>query len=30
MFSAICTQESGLFEGDDTSQIQLEGYKCIP
>ncbi len=30
MFSAICIQESCLFEGADTSLIQLEGYKCIP
>ncbi len=30
MFSAICIQESWLSEGVDTSQIQLEGYKCIP
>ncbi len=29
-FSAICIQESWLSVGDDTSQIQLEGYKCIP
>ncbi len=29
MFSAIYIQESWLSEGDDTSQIQLEGYKCI-
>ncbi len=29
-FSAICIQESWLSEGDDTSQIQLDGYKCIP
>jgi hypothetical protein len=28
-FSAICIQESWLSEGDDTSQIQLDGYKCI-
>ncbi len=28
-FSAICIQESWLSEGDDTSQIQLEGYKWI-
>ncbi len=26
-FSAICIQESWLTEGDDTSQIQLEGYQ---
>ncbi len=30
MFSAISIQESWLFEGSDTSLIQLEGYKCIP
>ena len=30
MFSAICIQESWLSEGDDTSQIQLEDYECIP
>ncbi len=30
MFSAICVQESSLEEDSDTSQIQLEGYKCIP
>ncbi len=29
IFSAICIQESWLSEGDDTSQIQLEGYKYI-
>ncbi len=29
-FSAIYIQESWLSEGDDTSQIQLESYKCIP
>ncbi len=29
-FSAICIQESWLSEGDDISQIQLEGYKRIP
>lgn len=29
-FSAICVQESWLAEKDDTSQIQLEGYQCIP
>ncbi len=29
-FSAICVQESWLAENDDTSQIQLEGYQCIP
>ena len=29
-FSAICVQESWLSENDDTSQIQLEGYQCIP
>ncbi len=29
LFSAICIQESWLSEGDDTSEIQLEGYKCI-
>ncbi len=28
-FSAICVQESWLSEND-TSQIQLEGYQCIP
>jgi hypothetical protein len=28
-FSAICVQESWLADGDDTSQIQLDGYKCI-
>ncbi len=29
-FSAICIQETWLSEGDDLSQIQLDGYKCIP
>ncbi len=29
-FSAICIQESWLSENGDTSQIQLDGYKCIP
>ncbi len=29
-FSAICIQESWLTVGDDRSQIQLEGYQCIP
>lgn len=29
-FSAICLQESWLGEGADISQIQLEGYQCIP
>ncbi len=29
MFSVICVQESWLEEDSDTSQIQLEGYKCI-
>ncbi len=29
IFSAICIQENWLSEGDDISQIQLEGYKCI-
>ena len=29
-FSAICIQESWLAEGDNISQIQLEGYICIP
>ncbi len=29
MFSAICIQESWLSVSDDTSQIKLEGYKCI-
>ncbi len=28
IFSAICIQESWLSEVDDTSQIQLERYKC--
>ncbi len=29
MFGAICIQASWLSEGDDTFQIQLEGYECI-
>jgi hypothetical protein len=29
-FSAICIQESWLSDDADTSQIQLDGYKCIP
>ena len=29
-FSAICIQESWLAEGADLSQLQLEGYSCIP
>ncbi len=29
IFSAVCIQESWLSEVDDTSQILLEGYKCI-
>ncbi len=29
-FSTICVQESWLAEKDDISQIQLEGYQCIP
>jgi hypothetical protein len=30
VFSALCIQESWLYEGDDVSQIQIEGYDCIP
>ena len=30
VFSALCIQESWLSEGDDVSQIQIEGYDCIP
>ncbi len=29
-FSAICTQESTISEGDDLSQLQLKGYNLIP
>ncbi len=29
MFNAICIQESWLSVSDNTSQIKLEGYKCI-
>ncbi len=29
-FSVIFVQESWLAEKDDISQIQLEGYQCIP
>ncbi len=29
-FSAICVQESWLSENEDTSQLQLKGYECIP
>jgi hypothetical protein len=28
--SAICIQESWLTEGEDTFQIELDGYQCIP
>ncbi len=28
-FNALCIQESWLSEGDDISQIQIEGYDCI-
>ncbi len=29
-FSAICTQESTISEGDDLSQLQLKGYNLVP
>ncbi len=29
-FSVICVQESWLSENDDRTQIQSEGYQCIP
>ncbi len=29
-FSAFCIRESWLSENDDTYQIQLDVYKCIP
>ncbi len=29
-FSAICVQENWLSENEDTSQLQLKGYECIP
>ncbi len=29
-FSAICIQETWLVENEDISQLELEGYECIP